>query len=50
MIVDNNFLVEVAKKKKHTFISTGMSSTENIDSAVEIFKKYILLLYEGSAR
>ena len=40
MIVDNNFLVEVAKKKKHTFISTGMSSTENIDSAVEIFKKY----------
>ena len=40
MIVDNNFLTEVAKKKKHTFISTGMSTTENIDNAVEIFKKY----------
>ena len=40
MIVDQKFLIEVAKKKKHTFISTGMSTTENIDNAVEIFKKY----------
>ena len=40
MIVDENFLIEVAKKKKHTFISTGMSTTKNIDNAVEIFKKY----------
>ena len=40
MIVDQNFLIEVAKKKKHTFISTGMSTIDNIDNAVEIFKKY----------
>lgn len=39
MIVDKEFLNEVAKRKQHTFISTGMSTTENIDSAVEIFKK-----------
>ena len=39
MIVDKNFLFEVARKKKHTFISTGMSLKEDIDSAVEIFKK-----------
>jgi N-acetylneuraminate synthase len=40
MIIDQNFLIEVAKQKKHTFISTGMSTKENIDNAVEIFKKY----------
>ncbi len=39
MIVDVNFLGEVAKRKLHTFISTGMSSVENIDKAVDIFKK-----------
>ena len=39
MIVDKNFLEEVAKKKKHTFISTGMSTKKNIDDAVSIFKK-----------
>jgi N-acetylneuraminate synthase len=39
MIVDKKFLVEVAKKKKHTFISTGMSTLEDIDNAVEIFKR-----------
>ncbi len=39
MIVDLNFLEEVSKRKKHTFISTGMSSEENISNAVEIFKK-----------
>ena len=38
MIVDTNFLNEVAKRKKHTFISTGMSSIENIDAAVNIFR------------
>ncbi len=40
MIVDCNFLIEVAKKNKHTFISTGMSTKENIDAAVMIFKKH----------
>lgn len=39
MITDINFLEEVAKRKLHTFISTGMSSVENISKAVEIFRK-----------
>jgi N-acetylneuraminate synthase len=39
MIVDKNFLNETAKTKKHTFISTGMSTKEDIDNAVDIFKK-----------
>jgi len=39
MIVDKNFLNEVSKRKKHTFISTGMSTDENIKAAVDIFKK-----------
>lgn len=37
MIVDTQLLKEVAKRNKHTFISTGMSSIEEIDKAVEIF-------------
>ena len=37
MIVDQKFMIEVAKRKKHTFISTGMSTIENIDNAVKIF-------------
>ena len=39
MILDKVFLNEVAKRKKHTFISTGMSDFDMIDNAVEIFKK-----------
>ena len=39
MIVDKIFLEEVAKRKKYTFISTGMSTLENISDAVEIFRK-----------
>ena len=39
MIIDKNFLREVAKRKKYTFISTGMSTKEDIDSAVQIFKE-----------
>ncbi|MDA9880640.1 N-acetylneuraminate synthase family protein [Candidatus Pelagibacter sp.] len=39
MIVDQNFLNEVAKTHLHTFISTGMSSKQDIDNAVNIFKK-----------
>ncbi len=39
MIVDQKFLDEVSKRKKHTFISTGMSSKKDIQTAVEIFKK-----------
>ena len=40
MIVDDTFLNEVAKKKKYTFISTGMSTSDNISNAVDIFKKH----------
>jgi N-acetylneuraminate synthase len=39
MIVDKKFLKEVAKRKKYTFISTGMSLKIHINDAVNIFKK-----------
>ena len=39
MIVDETFLYEVAKRHKHTFISTGMSTENDIDKAVNIFIK-----------
>ena len=38
MIVYDDFLREVASEKKHTFISTGMTESEQIDRAVEIFR------------
>ena len=38
MITHINFLKEVAKRQKYTFISTGMSGYEDIDKAVKIFK------------
>ena len=38
MIVDKDFLNNVAKRSKHTFISTGMSTKQDIDEAVNIFK------------
>ncbi len=40
MIIDHNFLNEVAKENKHTFISTGMSDFKMIEKAVEIFRKH----------
>jgi len=39
MIVHEPLLKLIAEEKKHTFISTGMSSYDQIDKAVEIFKK-----------
>ena len=39
MLVDIEFLKMVAIEKKHTFISTGMSTMEDITKAVEIFRK-----------
>lgn len=39
MIVDKEFLEDVSKRKKHTFISTGMSTLEDIENAVNIFRK-----------
>jgi N-acetylneuraminate synthase len=47
MITNLNFLNEVAKQKKTTFISTGMCVEKDIANAVRIFKKnkckYILM-------
>jgi len=39
MIVYEDLLREVASEKRHTFISTGMSTFKEIDRAVEIFRK-----------
>ena len=39
MIIDNHFLNEVSKRKIHTFISTGMSTKDDIDNAVNIFRE-----------
>jgi len=39
MIVYDELLHMVAKEGKHTFISTGMTSYEDIHNAVDIFKK-----------
>ena len=39
MIIDKNFLKEVAKQNKHTFISTGMSTLNDISDAVSIFRE-----------
>ncbi|MEH2953033.1 N-acetylneuraminate synthase family protein [Candidatus Merdisoma sp. JLR.KK011] len=40
MLTNVELLETVAKEKKYTFISTGMSTIEEIDAAVDIFKKY----------
>ena len=40
MLTNIDLLEMVAKEGKYTFISTGMSTMEEIDAAVEIFKKY----------
>lgn len=39
MIVNKVFLNDVAKQRKYTFISTGMSTISDIELAVNIFKK-----------
>jgi N-acetylneuraminate synthase len=38
MIVHEALLKKIAEEKKHTFISTGMSTYEDIQKAVDIFK------------
>ncbi|MCR5154921.1 MAG: N-acetylneuraminate synthase family protein [Lachnospiraceae bacterium] len=40
MLVRDDILETVAEEGKYTFIATGMSSYEEIDHAVEIFKKH----------
>ena len=39
MVVDSNFLKLVASEKKHTYLSTGMCTMEEIQTAVDIFKE-----------
>jgi N-acetylneuraminate synthase len=39
MIVYTELLKEVASEKKHTFISTGMTTYDDIQAAVDIFRK-----------
>lgn len=40
MLVNKKLLELIAKEKKHTFISTGMSTMKDIEHAVKIFKKF----------
>ena len=39
MITNKKFLLEVAKQKRTTFISTGMCQIKDIEEAIKIFKK-----------
>ena len=45
MITNTEFLKEVAKEKKKTFISTGMCTMSDIEKAVSIFKNLIVISY-----
>ena len=40
MLVHTKLLETVAKEKKYTFISTGMSTMKQIENAIKIFKKF----------
>lgn len=40
MLIHHKLLHTIAEEKKHTFISTGMSTIEQIKDAVTIFKKH----------
>ena len=40
LITKEDFIIEVAKRKKYTFISTGMSEYHHIDNAVKIFREH----------
>jgi N-acetylneuraminate synthase len=40
MLIHKELLEEIAKERKYTFISTGMSEMKDIENAVKIFKKY----------
>ena len=40
MLTHNKLLELIAKEKKYTFISTGMSTMKNIENATKIFRKY----------
>jgi N-acetylneuraminate synthase len=40
MLIHTRLLEIIAEERKHTFISTGMSTIEDISKAIKIFKKY----------
>jgi len=40
LLTHHDLLKAIAKEKKYTFISTGMSTMEEIEAAINIFKKY----------
>ena len=40
MLVHTKLLETIAEERKHTFISTGMSTINDISKAIKIFKKY----------
>lgn len=40
MLTHDELLITIAKERKYTFIATGMSTMDEIDHAVEIFRKY----------
>ena len=40
MLIHTKLLETIAEEKKHTFISTGMSTLKEIQSAINIFKKH----------
>ena len=40
MIIHTKLLEKIASEKKYTFISTGMSTINDISKAIKIFKKY----------
>jgi len=40
MLVHTKLLEKIAEEKKHTFISTGMSTMNDISKAIKIFKKH----------
>lgn len=40
LLTHKKLLESVAKQKKHTFISTGMSTLEQIEQAAEIFRRF----------
>jgi N-acetylneuraminate synthase len=40
MLVHTKLLEEIAKEKKYTFISTGMSTIKDVENVVKIFKKF----------
>ena len=40
MLVNDELLEEIASEKRYTFIGTGMSTMDEIDHAVDIFRKH----------